>query len=149
MENQMSFRDIQINDYEHSKSLLSFLTKTNEDFSLGTFSKVCSSLHSNHRIICCFYYDIESGEKVMVAMGTIFIEHKLIHQGSCVGHIEDVVVHEKYRTLNFGKMLIEYLVNIARERQAYKVILNCNKCNSEFYRRCGFYQSNIEMRMNI
>lgn len=149
MENQLVFRDIQIHDYQESKSLLSFLTKTNEDFSLESFSKVCSSLHSDHRIVCCFYNDIESGVKVMVAMGTIFIERKLIHNCSCVGHIEDIVVHEKYRNMNFGKNLIDYLVNIAKERQTYKVILNCSEENMKFYQKCGFHKSNLEMRLNI
>lgn len=149
MENQLVFRDVQIHDYQESKSLLSFLTTTNEDFSLESFSKVCSSLHSDHRIICCFYNDIESGDKVMVAMGTIFIEHKLIHNCSCVGHIEDIVVHEKYRNMNFGKFLIDYLVNIAKERQTYKVILNCSEENMRFYQKCGFHKSNLEMRLNI
>ena len=149
MENQLVFRDIQIHDYQESKSLLSFLTKTNEDFSLESFSKVCSSLHSDHRIVCCFYNDIESGVKVMVAMGTIFIEHKLIHNCGCVGHIEDIVVHEKYRNMNFGKNLIDYLVNIAKERQTYKIILNCSEENMKFYQKCGFHKSNLEMRLNI
>lgn len=149
MDNQLVFRDIQINDYEHSKPLLSFLTKKNENFSLESFSKVCSSLHSNHRIVCCFCNDIESGDQVMIAMGTIFIERKLIHNCSCVAHIEDVVVHEKYRNMNFGKSLIDYLVNIAKERQAYKVILNCSEEKNGFYQKCGFYKSNVEMRINV
>jgi len=149
MINQVVFKDIQVHDYQECKSLLSFLSKSNEEFSFESFSKVCSSLHSDHHIICCFYHDIEYGDKVMVAMGTIFIEHKLIRNCSCVGRIEDVVVHEKYRNMNFGKMLIEHLVNIARERQAYKVILNCNEYNSEFYRKCGFNKSNVEMKISI
>lgn len=149
MENQLLFKDIQINDYRESKNLLSFLTKKNEDFSFESFTKVCSSLNSDHRIICCFYNDIEAETQVMVAMGTILIEKKLIHNCSCVGHIEDIVVHENYRNLNFGKILINYLVNIAKERQVYKVILNCTELNAAFYQKCGFHKSNVEMRINI
>ena len=149
MENQVVFRDIQIRDYQESWSLLSFLTKTNEDFSLESFSRVCSSLDSNHRIVCGFCNDIESGDQVMIAMGTIFIERKLIHNCSCVAHIEDVVVHEKYRNMNFGKILIDHLINIAKKRQAYKVTLNCSEEKMGFYQKCGFYKSNVEMRINI
>ena len=149
MDNQTSFRDIQISDYHQSKSLLSFLTKTDEDFSIESFSKLCSVLNSNHRIICCVYNDIESGDQVIVAMGTIIVECKLIHHCSYVGHIEDVIVHQEYRNMNFGKYLIDYLVNIAKERQAYKVILNCTASNADFYQKCGFYKSNLEMRVNI
>lgn len=149
MESQISFRDIQIHDYQESKALLSRLIKENEDFSIESFSKVCSSLNSDHRIVCCFYNDIEAETKVMVAMGTIMVENKLIHNCSHVGHIEDIIVHENYRSLNFGKTLINYLVDIARERQVYKVILNCNEFNAPFYQKCGFHKSNVEMRINI
>ena len=149
MERQLIFRDIEVSDYESSKTLLSFLTKECETFSLETFTKVCSSLNSNHRIICCFYSDIEAETIQLVAMGTILIENKLIHNCSCVGHIEDVVVHEKYRNMKLGKTLIDHLVNVARQKGVYKVILNCSKTNVEFYEKCGFHNSNVEMRINI
>jgi len=149
MEGIISFRDIQTHDYENSKSLLSFLTKTKEEFSLESFTELCSSLNSNHRIICCVFNDIESGLNTMVAMGTFLIEKKLIHNCGCVGHIEDVVVHENYRNINVGKALIEYMINIAKERQAYKVILNCNEGNTDFYRKCGFHKNNLQMRIDI
>ena len=82
-------------------------------------------------------------------MGTILIEKKLIHNCGCVGHIEDVVVHENYRNINVGKALIEYMINIAKERQVYKVILNCNEGNADFYRKCGFHKNNLQMRIDI
>tara|TARA_A100001011_G_scaffold399405_1_gene507880 strand:+ start:77 stop:541 length:465 start_codon:yes stop_codon:yes gene_type:complete len=145
----ISFKDICINDYKKSKYLLSSLTNKIEDFSLNLFSQLCSSLNSNHRIICCFYCDIEAELDIMIGMGTILIEHKLIHNCGCVGHIEDVVIDQKYRNMNIGKLLIENLVNIARNKEAYKVILNCSSDKKEFYKKCGFYESNNEMRMNI
>lgn len=146
----ISFKDICINDYEKSKHLLSSLTNNNEDFSFNSFSQLCLSLNSNHRIICCFYYDIEAAElDIMIGMGTILIEHKLIHNCGCVGHIEDVVIDQKYRNMNIGKLLIGKLVNIAKNKQAYKVILNCISDTAGFYEKCGFYESNKEMRMNI
>ena len=148
-DNSVSFCDIQIKDYVSCKRLLSFLTKKNEEFSFDLFSKLCSSLHSDYRIICCFYNDIEAGTQIMVGMGTLLIEHKLIHNGSCVGHIEDIVVDGKYRNMKFGKKIIDELVNIAKEKQAYKVILNCNEEKIGFYQKCGFHKSNVEMRINI
>jgi len=149
MEQQISFRDIQLSDYNETKTILSFLTKQNEDFSFDSFTKLYSSLNSNHRIICCFYNDIEAETNTLVGIGTILIEYKLIHNCSCVGHIEDVAVHEKYRNMNFGKKLIDKLVTIAKEKYAYKVILNCTEENAGFYKKCGFHESNIEMRINI
>ena len=45
-----------------------------------------------------------------------------------------------------GQMMIEHLKEIAMERSCYKVILNCNKSNVGFYKKCGFYQKEIQMR---
>tara|TARA_Y100000389_G_C17317054_1_gene441049 strand:+ start:77 stop:526 length:450 start_codon:yes stop_codon:yes gene_type:complete len=149
MEQQISFRDIQMGDYNAIKTILPFLTKQNEDFSLDSFTKLHSSLNSNHRIICCVYNDIEAETKTLVGIGTLLIEYKLIHNCSCVGHIEDIVVHEKYRNMNLGKQLINKLVSIAKEKCVYKVILNCTEETGRFYNKCGFHKSNIEMRINI
>ena len=51
--------------------------------------------------------------------------------------------------MKLGKTLIDYLVNVARQKGVYKVILNCSKTNVEFYEKCGFHNSNVEMRINI
>ena len=69
-----------------SMSLLSFLTKINEDFLLN-LSRVCSSLHSNHRIVCCFTMTLNLGTRSWLQWN-VFIEHKLIHNCSCVAFIE-------------------------------------------------------------
>lgn len=51
--------------------------------------------------------------------------------------------------MNLGKSLINYLVNIDKEKGAYKGILNCSTNNTAFYQKFGFHESNIEMRQNI
>tara|TARA_B110001450_G_C17341392_1_gene367662 strand:- start:56 stop:505 length:450 start_codon:yes stop_codon:yes gene_type:complete len=149
MENIFTFRNIKTSDYERCKNILSQLTHKNEDFNIDKFSRLCSFLNSNHRIICCIYHDIEAEIEIIVGMSTIFIEPKLIHNCSCVGHIEDVVVDEKYRKMNVGKLMINELVNYAKQRGAYKVILDCDEDKVGFYRRCGFYKSSAQMRINI
>jgi len=149
MDKLISFRDIQINDFVRCQKILSQLTNKNEIFSVESFSTLLASLKNDHRIIGCFYNDIEAENEHLVGIGTILIEHKLIHNCSCVGHIEDIAVDEKYRNLNIGKMLINNLVNIAKDKNAYKVILNCNQEKTGFYEKCGFHKSNFEMRINI
>lgn len=149
MENIFTFRNIKISDYEKCKVILSQLTHKKESFSIDDFSRLCCFLNTNHRIMCCVYHDIEADSEIIVGMSTIFIEPKLIHNCSCVGHIEDVVVDEKYRKMNVGKFMINKLLNYAKQKGAYKVILDCDEEKVGFYRRCDFYKSSVQMRINI
>lgn len=85
----------------------------------------------------------------IVGVGSVFIEPKLIHNISFVGHIEDVVVHEEWRGQNIGKQLIHHLTRFAEGKGCYKVILDCAENNVKFYEKCGFKRNGIEMRINI
>lgn len=85
-------------------------------------------------------------------MGTasLFIQRKLSHDGKCVAIIEDVAVRRECQGLGIGKWLIESCIDYARNVGCYKVILNCEKHNEDFYAKFNF-QSNgqIEMRLDL
>jgi glucosamine-phosphate N-acetyltransferase len=69
------------------------------------------------------YYIIvieDINKKQIAAAGTVFAERKFIRQLGLVGHIEDIVVHEAYRGLQFGKYIIEALKTIGRNVGCYK-----------------------------
>ena len=78
---------------------------------------------------------------------TLIIERKMIHNGEYVGHIEDVVVDEMYRSLKIGKQLMKHVIAYAKENQCYKVILNCNDKVEGFYEKLGFISKNKEMSL--
>ena len=65
--------------------------------------------------------------------GAVVIEPKFIHQAGTVGHIEDVVVEETLRGHGLGRMLVDRLVSLAKERGCYKCILDCQEKNVAFY----------------
>ena len=79
---------------------------------------------------------------------TLLIEPKIIHNAGFVGHIEDVVVDEKYRGKGFGNMLVNHAISIAKDRGCYKVILDCDEDNIYFYEKCGFKQKGVSMRLD-
>ncbi len=81
----------------------------------------------------------------IIGTGSIRIDPKFIHHLSSVGQIEDVVVDYNYRGQNIGKYIIDNLVNIAKEKGCYKVILNCSDSNIPFYLKCNFKQSSNQM----
>tara|TARA_Y100000589_G_C26633685_1_gene419138 strand:- start:61 stop:510 length:450 start_codon:yes stop_codon:yes gene_type:complete len=78
---------------------------------------------------------------------TLIIERKMIHNGKYVGHVEDVVVDEIYRSLKIGKQLMKHVIQYAKDKQCYKVILNCNNNVEGFYTKLGFHSKNKEMSL--
>jgi glucosamine-phosphate N-acetyltransferase len=72
-------------------------------------------------------------------------EPKIIRNGKSVGHIEDIVVDEKCRSMGISKRIIEKLFSFANEHNCYKVILDCNPRLSDFYEKLGFEKHGIQM----
>jgi len=137
----MTFRNLENNDYNKNYLvLLQQLTETNKDsITFNKFTQFVNNLNENH-IILVFEKDNH-----IIASGTLLIENKIIHGLSRVGHIEDIIVDSNSRGLNLGKKLITNLVDLAKKKNCYKVILDCNESNCVFYEKCGFMIKEIEM----
>lgn len=84
-----------------------------------------------------------------VALVTLIIEQKLIHSGSRVGHIEDLVVDEAYRGQGIVKRIIEYCVRQSQIHGCYKVILDCKPELVDFYKGHNFEQGGAYMLFKI
>lgn len=95
-------------------------------------------------IYVCYHTTIEN-KICIVGSGTIIIEPKIIRNGKYVGHIEDIVVDEKCRSMGISKTIIEALFFFANESNCYKVILDCNPILSDFYEKLGFEKHGIQM----
>lgn len=142
----IEFRHITINDYKYVVKLLGQLTTVGE-ISQVKFTDFVSKLNSNHFVVCCEYYDIEADDKIIVAIGTVFIEKKLTHGCGKVAHIEDVVVDTSFRNFHIGTQLIKHLVTMSKDKDVYKVILNCSEQNKTFYEKCGFQKDQHQMKI--
>ena len=94
-------------------------------------------------------YVMQTDDEELVGMATIVVERKLIHGGSKVAHIEDVVVDQKYRGMGYGKVLLDNLMRKSKNFGCYKIILNCDKKNIGFYEKHGFQQKNVEMSLYL
>lgn len=95
------------------------------------------------------YIAVAIKDNIVIGTGSIILEEKLIHNHGLVGHIEDVIVTEKFRGENVGREIIEYLVRLAKIMGAYKVILSCTDNNVQFYEKCGFHSNCITMRKDL
>lgn len=84
----------------------------------------------------------------IIGAATLIIEPKFIHNGSLAGHIEDVVVQEKFQGQGIGEKLTSHLLEIAKKRGCYKTVLNCTDELKPFYEKLGFKQNSNELRLN-
>jgi glucosamine-phosphate N-acetyltransferase len=139
----MYFRQLNSNDYDSNYfqvlSQLSVVDK--KSITLDQWNQFISQLNNNHQI----YVLVDLSNNNIIASGTLLIENKIIHNMGKVAHIEDIVTDNKFRGKGYGKMMIEYLIEKAKEHQVYKIILNCSDDNIKFYEKCGFELKSNQM----
>jgi len=101
---------------------------------------IFENLPENHFIK--FYLDKENN---IIGAITLIIEQKIIHNGQCVGHIEDFVVLEKEQKKGVGSLLLNHVVQIAEQNNCYKVILDCHPLLENYYIKKGFSRKGNNM----
>eukprot|EP00466_Bigelowiella_natans_P018741 jgi/Bigna1/146020/aug1.107_g20728 len=62
-----------------------------------------------------------------------------------VGHIEDVVVDRQIRGQGLGKFILSSILSLALDKNCQCCILNCDRKNIPFYKKCGFEEKLIGM----
>lgn len=124
-------------DYLKYCKLINEFRKT--DFSYNNF---CNFLNKKNIQV----WIIEENDEI-IGTGTLLFEQKIIHNFGTVGHIEDVVISENYRKQNYGKILIDCLIEKAKENNCYKINLNCDNKLEKFYNKCNFFANGIQMNL--
>jgi glucosamine-phosphate N-acetyltransferase len=117
------------------------------DISEYLFIQNILKINENGILMIAYVGDPSSPNFEIVSTGTVFIGPKIIHGGKSVAHIEDIIVHEKYRRNGIATHIIETLKTYAQENGCYKVILNCNECVKSVYEKCGFSQKGLQMAL--
>jgi glucosamine-phosphate N-acetyltransferase len=125
-------RKLEKNDF--NKNILDLLSQLTHSPSIKEeeLNNFIDNLNEYHQI-----WVIERNNKI-IAIGTLLIEKKLIHNLGLVGHIEDIVVDKNHRGQKLGNLIINLLKYIAKDVGCYKVILNCNEKVVGFYQKLGF-----------
>lgn len=109
------------------------------------FNNFVNGLHNNHNILV-----IEDINKsIIIGTITFIIECKIIHNMGKVCHIEDLVIDKNYRGLGLGKLLVDKVKEIAILQNCYKIILNCNEKNIDFYKKLSFNVCNTQMAIYL
>lgn len=141
----MYFRPLLLSDYYFDflklNNILSKLPNWRSnylEFKESWFSMV---QNSNHQIFLL----IGDNNKI-IGTGTIVLEKKMIHNAYCA-HLENIIVLPEYQNLGYGKKILNYLENYAKQRDCYKIILNCIPELKNYYMKSGFQNSNKNIQM--
>ena len=92
---------------------------------------------------------VKNDDAEIIGSITLLIEQKFIHDGGKSGHIEDVVTRKEYEGIGVGSALVSAALAFAREKNCYKVILDCSEKNVRFYEKIGFRRNEISMRYDL
>jgi len=126
------------NGFLESMDSLKLASNLDREKAKDVFKKVSSN--SNHFV----YVAILDGR--VVGSTTMLIEPKFIHDGGNVAHIEDVVVSKDCQGKGIGEMLMQSLLNLAKDNNCYKTILDCTDEVKPFYEKIGFKRTSNGMR---
>ena len=81
-------------------------------------------------------------ESTIIGVASIHIIYKLTRT---LGLIEDVAVNKDHRGKGIGKSLVEKLIEIGKQKNCDKIVLNTSEKNSKFYEKIGFEKNEIQM----
>lgn len=134
--NSYFFRKLTKNDYVSYFNLIQQFRPTS--YSKEQFDAFISSLYQTDIIVMIY-------QNKIIASGTILYETKLIHNISIYAHIEDIIVDNQFRKQGIGKLLIEYLVQCCKNKNCYKILLDCQKELIPFYEKNKFQENGVQM----
>jgi len=90
---------------------------------------------------------VVEGDRV-IATASLILEPKFRYDEIC-GHVEDVCVLPEIQGFGIGKKLMKYLINYAKQKKCYKLILSSNSNNIPFYNKLGFHLHENHLRLDI
>jgi len=79
----------------------------------------------------------------IIGFGSVVYEQNI--RSGIRGHIEDIVVTKEYQKQGVGKEIVDNIISYSKEQGCYKLSLQCNHKNIEFYKKLGFDVSGFSM----
>jgi glucosamine-phosphate N-acetyltransferase len=133
----MKIREINFNDFKKIFKLFNQLNdKLNNCEDL--FKDYLLRIKSDNSKYILIIEDEINDVTELVGTCSILIEQKIIHDYGIVAHIEDLIIDEKYKGKKYGSVLLKEVIDIAKNLDCYKIILNCKDEIKDFYIKNGF-----------
>lgn len=135
----INIRKLLPSDYKKFLKLIQDFRET--DFTHEQFLYTLEVIKPNS----CIWVLEDDNTKDLLATGTLITETKFIFNICTLAHIEDVCVKYAFRGNGYGKMIIQHLIDEAKKKKCYKIVLSCADYNKEFYIKCGFEERGLNM----
>ncbi|HOL21711.1 MAG TPA: GNAT family N-acetyltransferase [bacterium] len=145
---EFKVRYARMDDFEGIVNLLSQLSppKPGENLESERGREILKNILNDPDYCLC----VAESEGNLLGTATLLIQQNLSHGGRPYAHIENVITDIKHRKKGVGLEMIKFLIEKAKEKGCYKVILNCETKNIAFYEKCGFcITGEVEMRINL
>jgi len=133
----MKYNNLSRKHYLQYKTLID--SNITEEFFCDFIDNV---LNDDHIIII-----LEDDDENIIGCGTFFIEKKLTYGGCNMGHIENILIDEKYRGNGYGEKIVNKLLKMCEEKKCYRVDLNCNSELENFYKKNSFEKKHLCMNI--
>jgi N-acetylglutamate synthase-like GNAT family acetyltransferase len=104
---------------------------------------------STYGSIIIAYKKKENDEMEFAAIVTLFVEPKISLTNKCVGHIQDMTVHDKYKNSTLQKELLERIKKLAKSWNCDRIVLSCLTRDKTKYEKMGFNESSIKMSCQL
>ena len=128
----MIIRKLEKNDFKEYISLINSFRPIGLDITRETFEELYDNIFKNSII----YVMIVSDK--MIGSSKLIVEQKFIHNLSKYGHIEDVIIADKYRRKGYGTLIINHIVDYCKKNKFYKITLTCKEELIPFYEKNNF-----------
>ncbi len=126
--------------------ILSYVTTTVK-LTRTAFTNMFLVIKNQYKVILVVEEISDAGKK-LVGTGSLLLEQKF-NKGGIAGHIEDVAIHPDHRSIGLGKLLVDRLIETARQSNCYKVTLCCVPELKRVYEKSGMKESGICMRIDL
>lgn len=104
---------------------------------------------STYGSIIIAYKKEENNEMEFTAIVTLIIEPKISLTNKCVGHIENMVILDKYKKSTLQKELLERIKKLGKSWNCDRIVLSCLTRDKTKYEKLGFNESYIQMSYQL
>ena len=141
--------DVTIRKLEEKDFHKGFLESLSHLFKVDLTPKESKKIYERMKDNPVYHIFAAEFEGEIVGVITLLIEQKYILKGAKFGYLEDLAVRVGFERRGIGKLLVEAVINEAKQEGCRLIRLDCNDEVALLYEKCGFHKKNGVNRMQI